>query len=181
MSNESTHDDAQSIDQLTNPRAFRDSDAVEYLTETKTLPNADFAAVHGDLADRGGWAVVGVTNDADALLLMDDGSHGWTLPAIPVDDGGDGAARGREAIEGLTGRAIDLVGVERVRRLDYHEEDGDGQVTVHHVVLRTEPVAGEPVATEPTIGCDGSADVGWFDVLPDELEDVVADDARLFL
>lgn len=178
MPQDTTHDDTPPIETLTDPETLRDLPAVEYLTETKTFPSDEFDQLREDLAVDG-WIVVGLENDAGAVLLMDDGTHGWTLPAISVRQS-DWAARGREVVESLTDRAVRLDRVERVRRIDYHEREGDGHVTVHHVVVRADPVAGEPAAAEPTVGCDGSADVGWFDTLPEELTGTVAADARLF-
>jgi hypothetical protein len=178
MSQDTAPDDTPPIETLTDPETLRDHPAVEYLAETKEVPSDEFDQLREDLAVDG-WVVLGLGNDAGAVLLMDDGTHGWTLPAIPVRES-DWAARGREVAEGLTDRRVRLDRVERVRRLDYHEQGGDGHVTVHHVVVRTDPVAGEPTAAEPTVGCDGSADVGWFDALPEELAGTVAADARLF-
>lgn len=172
--------DDPTIDTHTNPESFRDHPDVDHVEETKQVPGDDFAELRDDLDAVDGWVVVGLANDAGSVLLMDDGDHGWTLPAVSVRDG-DWADRGRDVVAGLTGRSVELTRVERVRRIDYQEEDGAGQVTVHHVVLRAASVPGEPVADEPTVGCDGSADAGWFDALPDEVEGVVAADTRLFL
>lgn len=168
------------IDRLADPDALRDDDRVDWCEGTKQLPDDEFEHAREDLEPLDGWAVVGVENDAGAVLLMDDGEHGWTLPAIPVDEG-DWAARAREVVEGLTGKTATLDRVERVRRLDYHEESGDCHVAVHHAVVRAEQIVGEPVADTPAVGCDTHPDVGWFEALPDDVEGPVAADARLFL
>jgi hypothetical protein len=180
MSRDSAPETAQPLTTLPALETLRSRDDVDSADDATDVPSEDFGELREELAPTDGWAVVGLTNDDGALLLMDDGRHGWTLPAIPVRDG-DWADRAREVAESLTGRPTDLIGVERVRRLDYREEDGDGHLTVHHVVLRAASTSGEPVADEPTVGCDGSAEVEWFDALPDDLEGVPADDARLFL
>ena len=179
MSNDTARPDEPTIATLTDPETLRDHATVAYETETKHVPGDDFGELREDLAPVDGWVVVGLTNDDDALLLMDDGEHGWTLPAVSVRDG-DWADRAGEVVAGLTGRTTDFTTVERVRRIDYHEEADDGHVTVHHVVVRAEPVTGEPTAGEPTVGCDGTAEVDWVDALPDELEGFVRDDAELF-
>lgn len=126
--------DAPTMDTLADPDAFRDHETVEYLAKRETVDAEEFDAVRAALEPVDGWVVVGVENDAGAVLLMDDGSHGWTLPAAPVRDG-DWVARGRRAIEGLTGATVDPVRPERVRRIDYDEDGGDGRLVVHHVVL----------------------------------------------
>lgn len=165
---------------LADPDALRDSESVEYSRTRETVDAETFADVRDDLADTDGWVVVGVVDDDGAVLLMDDGSHGWTLPAVPVRDR-NWITRGREAVAGLTGMTADVTPPERVRRLDYEEDGGDGHVVVHHVVLGAERVTGAPAADDPTVGCDGHPEVGWFDHLPDEMEGLVEDDARLFL
>lgn len=180
MSRDAAHEPVSPLTTLPALDTFRERTAVDWDETTKDVPADEFDGLYDDLASTDGWAVVGLANDTGAVLLMDDGQHGWTLPAIPVRDG-DWVDRAREVVEGLTGRTADLVGVERVRRLDYHEDGGDRHVTIHHVVLRAEQVSGAPVADEPTVGCDGHPEVGWFDALPDDVEGAVAADARLVL
>lgn len=179
-------DDWRTIDPVTDPAALRDRDGVDVRQRTETVGPGDFEAAGDDLADVAGWVVVGVENDAGAVLLMDDGDHGWTLPAAPVDPDEDWVAAGRDLVEGLTDATVAVVKPERVRRLDYEREGGDGRgsddhVVVHHVVFRAESVTGEPAADEPVVGCDTAVEVGWFDALPAGVEGTVADDARLFL
>lgn len=181
MTRKPTTDDAPTVDSLTDPAALRDRDGVEFRARTETLDPDDFETARDDLAAVAGWVVVGVENDAGAVLLMDDGDHGWTLPAAPVDPDEDWVAAGRTLLEGVAGVAPAADRPERVRRIGYDTQDGDDRVVVHHVVLRSEPVAGEPVADEPTVGCDTAVQAGWFDALPDGVDGVVADDARLFL
>lgn len=174
-------DDARTPDPFADPETLRGRDGVEFTERTVTVDPDEFDEGRDDLAGVAGWAVVGVPSDAGSVLLMDDGDHGWTLPARSVGAGDDWLARGREAVEGLTGEAVTLEGVARVRRLDYREEGGDGRVTVHHVVMRAAPVTGEPVAAESSVGCEDVEDAGWFEALPEGVEGAVADDARLFL
>jgi hypothetical protein len=179
MTPNSTAIDDASIDALTDPETLRDRPGIEFREETHTYETADFASIRSDLAPIGGWVVVGVTNDEGRVLLMDDGTHGWTLPAVSVREE-EWLTKGQRAVEGLTDRAVAIDRVERVRRIDYKEDGGDGHVAVRHVVCRAAPVEGTPVAADPTVGCDGTADADWFDTLPDGSEGVVADDARLF-
>lgn len=180
MTQDSTADDP-TLDSLADPESLADRDDVEYLTETNEVDADEFAQAREDLEPLGGWAVVGTTNDDGRVLLMDDGSHGWTLPAAPVDVGDDWVATAETAIADLTGVSGSIRQPERVRRIDYHEEDGDGHLVVHHVVLRAASLSGAPVADDPTIGCDTAVDVRWTASLPEDVEGVVADDARLFL
>ncbi|WP_255194807.1 hypothetical protein [Halorarius litoreus] len=179
MSNEPAHPDAPTREIPADPETLFDDPAVDTETQTKEIDADDFDDLRAELTAVDGWVVVGLTNEAGALLLMDDGTHGWTLPAVSVRDG-DWADRAHEVVDGLTGWTSDLETVERVRRIDYHEDGGDGRVTVHHVVVRAEPVTGDPVAAEPTVGCDGTAEVDWVDALPSDVEGVVRDDAALF-
>lgn len=180
MTDDTSRTDGASIDALTDPETLHDNPGIEFLEETHTYDSETFASVHEDLAPVGGWVVVGVTNDEGQVLLMDDGSHGWTLPAVSVRDE-DWLAKGCAAVEGLTDVPAEIEGIERVRRIDYEEQGGDGRVTVHHVVCRAALIEGTPIAAEPTVGCDGTAEAGWFDALPEGVEGAVADDIRLFL
>ncbi|WP_255151174.1 hypothetical protein [Halorarius halobius] len=172
---------AAMMDSLTDPEPLADRDDVDYRERTHHVDADEFPAVRDDLGDTAGWAVVGVVNGAGRILLMDDGSHGWTLPAVPVASGGDWVAAAEGVVESLTGATPGIGRPERVRRVDYRENGGGGHVIVHHVVLPAAPVAGDPVADDPTVGCDTAVAVDWVDALPDELEGAVAEDARLFL
>lgn len=180
MSRDATTETVSPLNTLPPLETLHERADVDWRATAEDVPADEFDAVHDDLAPLDGWAVVGLVNDAGAVLLMDDGEHGWTLPAIPVDEG-DWVDRAREVVAGLTGHTADLTAVERVRRLDYHADPGDGHVVVHHVVLRADPMAGDPVADDPVVGCDTHPDVGWFDALPSAVEGPVAADARLFL
>ena len=164
-----------------DPEALRERPGVTFCEETERV-DPDVDGVRADLAALDSHVVVGVTNDADEVLLMDDGEHGWTLAAVPVETGDDWVAAGRRGVARLTDVSVAVDGVERVRRVDYHVgEEADPHATVYTAVVRGESVSGRPVASDPTIAGDPIPDVGWFDAVPEGVAGPVADDIRQFL
>lgn len=165
-----------------DPEALRERPDITFREETERVDPAASANVRADLAALDSHVVVGVTNDADEVLLMDDGEHGWTLAAVPVEAGDDWLAAGRNGVAGLTDVRVAVDRAERVRRADYHVGDEvDPHATVYTVVVRGESVTGRPVASDPTIAGEPIPDVGWFDAVPEGVDGPVADDIRQFL
>lgn len=167
------------MDSLRDPAALHSRANVAYREEdTENEPDA-FEYFEGI----DGLAVVGVTNDDGAVLLMDS-PHGWRLPYGPVGAEADWVAASERIGEELTGAATTITGVERVNHVARtHAEDGR-TTTSFDVVLRAAPVAGTPVSADPGFGPWEDLNVQWFDDVPEdayrEHGDVV-DDIRLFL
>lgn len=167
------------------------SDPETLLTrEDVTVDEVDFevgeAEFEAMLEDWDSHAVVGITTGEGEVLLMNDGSHGWTLTAFAVEAGEDWVAAGRRRVENLTGVAVDIDRPERIRQYNVRiEDETDRQTTIHDVIFRASPVADACVAAEMVTGIDDDIqDIGWFEELPDDVDaddsDPV-DDIRLFL
>jgi len=152
------------MDELRDPSTLRDESGVEY-TEARTTDGGD-AFEYYDTVE--GLVAVGVTNEAGAVLLMDS-PHGWRLPYGHVPDGADWLDRVAEIAATLTGVDAAAAEVLRVSAVT-HELRNDPQrtVTSYDAVVGTEPVAGEPVADDPTFGEWSDLDLGWFAEVPDD-------------
>ena len=169
------------MESFCDPETLRERPGVPFREETERI-DPDVEGVRADLATLDSHVVVGVTNDAGEVLLMDDGEHGWTLAAVPVETGDDWLAAGRSGVAELTDICVTIDRAERVRRVDYHVGDEtDPHVTVYSVVVRAAPVTGRPVAPSPIIAGEPIPDVGWFDAVPEGVDGPVADDIRQFL
>ena len=167
------------MESLFDPEDLRDSEDVTFHEETHVVDREEFEATYEDLESH---VAVGVTNDEGEVLLMNDGSHGWTLTAVAVEPGEDWTAAGRRGVEQLTGVAVELDRPERVRRIDFRPEgDDERRTSMYNVVFRASPVEGRPVADDPDLADESVEDVGWFDEVPAEQEGDVADDIRLFV
>jgi len=132
-------------------------------------------------AGAAGRVVVGVTDGDGALLycVRERGDHA-ILPNGIVDTDDAWAEAAREAVETL-GVALELEGVERVRRVEHVHEDGTHLDTTHHVVFRASHPGEE--RDDPSIACDDEWTATWADELPVDLdrgEDGVFADIRLF-
>lgn len=165
------------ITELTDPESLLSRDDVDVCEESTTVPSEAFDHYTGTE----GVSVVGVGNANDAVLLWTDDDHDWLLPAAPVEPGEDYVAAARDVVERLAGVAVDVTGVERVRRVTYTvEEAGDDRETdVYYVVLRARG-GDDPLPADPPGTDDSEAD--WFERAPDDLHgDNEAGDVRLFL
>lgn len=208
MTDESNHTDSpadaeshdrqmEATESLFDPESLRHRADVEFDEETKVLEREEFEAVRDELETWDSHVAVGVTNHEGAVLLMNDGSHGWNLTAVPVEPGEDWAAAARRGAEALTGVAVEIDGPERVRRIDYYLEASEASLasdassgaepggpgdeadrgesqdedewltTVYTVVFRASPVEGEPIADQPGLDGEDVQDVGWFDEVPE--------------
>ncbi|KAB1193101.1 hypothetical protein GJR96_06450 [Haloferax sp. MBLA0076] len=163
---------------LTDLARLRDRDDVTFHEESHVIEPTAFDSVCEGLTSH---LVVGVVNDTGSVLLVDDGSHGWTLAAFSIDADDDWSVRAQNGVEQLTGSSVELNAPERVRRLDYCEAGTDRKRTVYNIVYRTTTVEGRPVAADPNVGGEPVRDISWFDAVPAGCEGVVADDIRLFV
>ena len=124
--------------------------------------------------------VVGVNDESGDALMVDDSHHGWTLPAFTFKVGDDWEETGQSGVENVLGVALDIEHTERVRRVEYVVDD-DPKATIYNVVLRAESVSSDDVPRGPAGNAEDLEAVGWFDEIPADAPESVADDARLFL
>lgn len=173
------------MDSLSDPETLRDREGVEFVEETQASddPGA-FEAVRERFETSDGVAVVGVTRDDGALLLVDR-EDGWLPPGSHVEPGADWVATGRRAVEEQAGVPVSIEDVERALRIDYRlETDGerpDDEVTAHVVFLRASPAVDEADALDPGVADDDAPAVEWFHAVPDDVDPGHGDDVRLFL
>ena len=152
------------MDVLHDPSRLREESSVEYV-ETRTTDGADAFEYFADVA---GLVAVGVTNESNAVLLMDS-PHGWRLPYGHVDAGADWAARAAGIAETLTGVETGAAEVLRVAAITHElRTDAERTVTSYDAVVGTEPVDGEPIAADPTFGEWEDLELGWFHDVPDD-------------
>lgn len=169
------------MDVLHDPDTLRDRQDLEFLTETQSLPAGEFQAAQDQIQSH---AVVGITNTEGEVLLMDDGEHGWTLTAFPVESDDEWTAVARLGIERVTGRSLSLEEIVRVRAVEFVQEGpgGDRQFSMYTVVFRCSQVDGQPIAEEFQGTNDGDSwRLEWFDAVPASVEGGLADDIGLFV
>lgn len=134
-----------------------------------------------------GMAIVGVTDESGRVLLRvhTNAPHAH-LPHAPVEPGDDWKTVARRAVEETTGVAVEIDGVERVKRKYYSPEaDDDRRSTANQVFFRASPVEDGTVPDEFADASDGEWAVGWFDDVPEDAaesgDEETVDDVRLFL
>lgn len=71
------------METLFDPESLRGREEVEFHETTTVFDPEEFDAIRDDLETLDSHVVIGVTNDVEEVLLIDDGSHGWTLTAVP--------------------------------------------------------------------------------------------------
>ncbi|MFC4543619.1 NUDIX hydrolase [Halosolutus amylolyticus] len=164
------------MEPLSDPVRLRTRSDVDVHEETRTVPQAEFEAMRGTVDSH---VAVGLPNDDGAVLLQDDGSHGWSLPAFTVESGEEWTAIGRQGVTRLAGVPVELDRPERLRRIDI-QPDGtaDGGIRMYNVVYRAVPVEGRPVTDDVPADV---RDVDWFDRVPAEQDGELAADIRLFV
>ncbi|WP_123537264.1 hypothetical protein [Halosimplex salinum] len=152
------------MDALHDPATLEGEPGVEYVA-TRTTDGEDAFEYFAGVA---GLVAVGVTNDANGILLMNS-PHGWRLPYGHVDADADWLARAAEIGEILTGVAVTTAEVLRVNEITHElRTDSDRTATSFDAVVGTEPVEGEPVADDPTFGEWSDLELGWFTEVPDD-------------
>lgn len=158
-----------------DPESLADESGVECREATFTHEDVEHCE-----AGAAGRAIVGVTDGEDVLLCVREGGDHVILPnGIVEEEGWREAAR--EAVETL-GVAVEIDGIERVRRVDHEREDGSHLETTHHVVFRASHPGEE--RDDPAIACDDEWTARWVGEWPVEGDrdgDSVYEDAGLFL
>lgn len=163
------------MDPFTDPESLRNRATVPFQEETQRL-SREFESI-ADSVDS--HAVVGITNDEGEVLLMNDGSHGWTLVAAPVDSGEDWTAIARQRAETLLDTTVALEEVELVRRIDFCAENDPERRTSMYNVVFTASVDGD-VSIEDIDSRVDDLSLEWFAGVPEGQDGGVADDIRLF-
>lgn len=173
------------MESLTDPERLRDRDGVRFLEESRIVPQSEFESVV-ETADS--HVAVGITDDDGAVLLENDGAHGWTLPAFVVDAGEDWAETARHGIDRLTDGPVELAAPELVRRVEFRPDgqeragaDPESRFRMYNVVVRAAAVDQESIAIDRSTERGSERNLEWFAEVPDEQEGAVADDIRLFL
>jgi hypothetical protein len=160
-----------------DPEALADEPGLEAQKATFTHEEADHCE-----AGAAGRAIVGVTDaDGEVLLTVREGPDHAILPNGIVESEGEWRETARETAETL-GVAVELDGVERVRRVEHELEDGACLEPTYHVVFRATHSREE--RDEPAIACDDEWSARWVadsPVDPGRDGDSVSDDIRLFL
>jgi ADP-ribose pyrophosphatase YjhB (NUDIX family) len=164
---------ADAPDSLTDPATLRDCDTVDVHEEIRQVDAAEFA----DATEFDSHVVVGVASEA-GVLLQNDGHHGWTLPAFPVDAGDDWLAVARREFEALTGVSVAIDAVERLRVREYRVPDTGDSTTVYNVVVRATPTTRLP--EDPQSRVDDT-EIEWFADVPEDAPGPVAADVELFV
>lgn len=168
------------VDSLLDPDSLRNRADIAF-REERSIDEPDGFDYFASLA---GMVAVGITNDAGAVLLMNS-PHGWRLPYGPVDTNEDWVVAGQRIVEELTGVSGSISRTERVTRITRRlETDEERKTTSYDVVLRSVPVAGEPVDNDPSFGPWDELEVGWFDTVPEDAywdHGDAVDDIRSFI
>lgn len=164
------------MDSFSDPESFRDRVDVPFREETRRLPVDEFDSVTERVESH---AVVGITNDEGDVLLMNDGSHGWTLPAFSVAQRTNWLERTRTEAETLLDTSVILEDIELVRRVKFQPETDDTeQFWMYTVIFRAFTNADMDV---DKISEETDLSLGWSGSVPDEQKADLASDIRLFL
>jgi hypothetical protein len=195
---------AVAIESVADVEALRDRDDVPFTTETDVLDRETFERLREDAAVGDGAAIVGITNDDGAVLLKNT-CTGWLPPGGNVGPGDGWSAVAHQQAESWTGLAVELDGVERVRRIDRRPEGSDSaeaddsdasetddsetddseadELPFHVVYFRALPANGETVENEPLDSDesdDDAPEVEWFDEVSEGVDPNHEDDVRVF-
>lgn len=166
---------------LLDPESLREREEVAFSRETETLDRESFESLREQSETDDGAALVGITNDDEAVLLKDT-CTGWLAPGGNVASDEDWAAVARREAESWTDVAVELDGVERVRRIDHRVEGGepsdvlDGPFYV--VFFRASPATDETVPVDSDD--EDAPDVEWFDEVPEGVDSNHENDVRTF-
>ncbi|SIS08696.1 hypothetical protein [Natronorubrum thiooxidans] len=175
-----------------DPETLCEREEIECETETRAVTRGELEAAR----DIETHVTVGVVNDGGDVLVSNNGSRGWTLPAAPVGRNENWATAARRIAEAATGVGVDLDTPVRVRRVDFQHDDTQ-QHTTYNVVVRTAPVSGRPVGDEPISAAANENPSGgndeptapgpaleerlWVDRVPDGQADGIEADVRAVL
>ena len=162
---------------FSDPESLHNRSGVPFREETRSVSQDEFESVVRNVDSH---AAVGITDDEGNVLLVNDGSHGWTLIARPVDAGEDWTTAARREAERLLDDRVDLEGIELVRRIEFHTPSDEGRRTSMYNVVFRASVDGVPVI-EVSGTEDDDPSLGWFERVPDGQDGNLADDIRLFV
>lgn len=165
------------MDSFSDPESLHDRTGVSFHEETQQLPPEEFESVAEDVDSH---AAIGITNEEGEVLLMNDGSHGWTLIAFPVEHGQDWPTVTQQEAETLLDTSITLEHPELVRRIDFLlANDDNRRTTMYNVIFRAS--VDESIDIEEMDEQNDELSLGWFAGVPDEQAGEVADDTRIFV
>lgn len=122
---------------------------------------------------------VGVTNENGEVLLADDGSHGFGLPARPVDGDVNWNDSATELVEDLFGTSAVTLAVRSVRRHEFRVAETDERLVVESVVYGAEIPNDELADPDPAESRFES--MGWYSSVPSAQEGAMAEDVRRFV
>ena len=163
-----------------NLEAYRDRDDVEFVTDAHDLEPEKYEDARERIDSLDSHVAVGVNDESGDVLMVDDGHHGWTLPAFAFEAGDDWEVTGQSGVENILGVAVHVEHTERVRRVEFIVDD-DPKVTIYNVVLRADTVSSGDIPEGLAESVENLEAVGWFGEIPADASESVADDARLFL
>lgn len=150
---------------LTDSETLADR-AVDFGRETNDVP----VEVVERVAALDDMAAVGVECDGKLLLRRLTETCSWKFPVATVGDGEDYAAALREQVQA----AVDPIELERVvtvREITVRHEESDRAASRTFVSFTGRLNPGTEAAELPGPE-DGAHEVGWFDKLPDEADEL---------
>lgn len=175
---------------ITDPESLVDRDDVDYAERTRIHEHENHYAPN---ETRAGTAVVGVTDGDRVLMMQNEELSKPSFPFRPVEPGEDYAAVAERAVEDLTGVAVRITAVERVRHVTHRlEADEDRSTTTYDVVFRAEPTGETTVADgaplehpdrDHQLPDENPLSVEWITEVPDadDSDDAVLEDIRSIL
>jgi hypothetical protein len=171
----STGSASGAVEALTDPERLRGR-GIEFVDERM---GEDFAAAEFHDGDIAGRALLGITNDDGAVLLLEHEDQPPILPMCGVDEGDDWAAVGRGTVDDVPGLEATLAGVERVRTAEY--PDGGEWARNYYVVFEGAVAGAERLPEEPTVK-DEAWEADWYDAVPEAIEyENMTEDIELFV
>ena len=175
-----------------DPETLCEREEIECETETRSVTRGELEAAR----DIETHVTVGVVNSGGDVLVINDGSRGWTLPAAPVGRDEHWTATASRVAEAITGVDVTLETPVRIRRIEFCTDSGQTHTT-YNVVVRTTPVSGRPVGDGPISPAANGMSVGgadeptapgstleerlWVDRVPDGQADGIKADVRAVL
>lgn len=152
------------LQELADPERLSESGTVPFDAEVRTHDDRGYC---GDGID--GNAVVGAGTDEGELLVLAHPDHSIALlPHATVEDG-DWASAAHRGVEGQTGIAVELEGIEAVRAVDHVLEGTEtAHQRTHRVVFRASPIGGgiRECKRSAEAGSDGWR-AAWVEELPE--------------
>lgn len=167
----------RAMESLSDPATVIDSESVEFCEE-ESVEHQHHFELYEPIE---GMVVVGLTNaEGETLLLHKDTSHA-VLPYAQVESGEDWVAVARRELEEL-GVAVEIEGLERVRRKYFTAEEEENHETMgYDVVLRASPAVDGVDSSDISVPDKPDWDASWFaDVPTDAAAGAVLDDIQLF-